>query len=449
MKNKVFLVAGLGFGDEGKGSITDYLVRRHNIGLVVRYNGGPQAAHNVVNNEGFHHCFAQFGSGTLNNGVRTFLSHFMLVDPIALTIENNVLRSKGVIDSLERLIIDERCLVVTPIHKLINQMLEISRGKEKYGSCGMGVGETFTDSKKLNSLALTIRDLRSKSLIRLKLNFLQSVKIDQAEQLIDENPKSTKLIQYLDKLKSKDFIDSLIELYFNFVYQKGLTISEKSFLTNEVVKKESIVFEGAQGLLLDPLIGFQPYVTKTRTTFVNAETLLDLAGYSEKLIRIGVLRAYGTRHGRGPFVTEDQSLSSLIPDSHNSYNKWQNLFRVGWFDAVLARYSLEALGRVDQLVITNLDRLKKVIVVKICSGYDYQDKWKYLPVGEKFSYQRIKILNNCIPIYKEIPKWQVNRKRENNLLPSMRGYLNFIEEELNIPINIVSVGPKPNDKIEI
>jgi adenylosuccinate synthase len=141
--NAIF-VAGLGFGDEGKGSIVDALTRKHQADLVVRFSGGAQAAHHVVTDDGREHCFAQFGSGTLA-GASTHLSRFMLIDPLALVKEAEHLKQIGVVDPFERLTIDPRAPIITPYHRAMNRLRELSRGRQRHGSCGVGIGELASD----------------------------------------------------------------------------------------------------------------------------------------------------------------------------------------------------------------------------------------------------------------------------------------------------------------
>ncbi|HEX5243517.1 MAG TPA: adenylosuccinate synthetase, partial [Tepidisphaeraceae bacterium] len=135
MKRDALLVVDLGFGDSGKGTMVDYLVRRHEADLVVRFNGGPQAGHNVVLPDGRHHTFAQFGSGSFAPGVRTLLSRFMLIEPYAMLNEASHLQSLGDSDILSRTLIDERCLVITPPQQIANRIRERARGKEAHGTC--------------------------------------------------------------------------------------------------------------------------------------------------------------------------------------------------------------------------------------------------------------------------------------------------------------------------
>jgi len=146
-KAKMFIVIGLGLGDEGKGTIIDYLTRKHRIPLVIK-TGGPQQAHNVVEPNGRWHCFSQFGSGTLVAGTETFLSKEMIVEPGNLLREFYALREKGEQDALVRITIDADASIVTPLERMVSQMREISRGGNRFGSCGMGVGETVFDREK-------------------------------------------------------------------------------------------------------------------------------------------------------------------------------------------------------------------------------------------------------------------------------------------------------------
>jgi adenylosuccinate synthase len=169
------ILVDLTFGDAGKGSLVDYLVRRDNAHTVIRFNGGAQAAHNVVLPDGRHHTFSQFGSGTFVPGVRTHLSRFMLFDPLALAAEERHLRSVGVTDAFDRLTLDRRALVVTPFQRAANRLREVARGDARHGSCGMGIGETMSDVLDDN-LALRGADLLNPSRLRRTLRQVQEAK---------------------------------------------------------------------------------------------------------------------------------------------------------------------------------------------------------------------------------------------------------------------------------
>ena len=413
--SNAFIVIGLGYGDEGKGSVVDYLARQHKVDLIVRFNGGPQAAHHVVSPEGVTHCFSQFGSGTLVSGVETFLSRFMLVDPLAITVENDVLCGKGVTDALKRLTIDKNCPVVTPFHRIINRMLETSRGEARHGSCGKGVGQAVSDLKRLGERALFVGDLFDRAKTKQKLDFLWRIKTDLAEQIVKEHPDNERSLGYLEEIKRTDYVDILAEAYDNFIREGGVRIVDESRLAGLLARDGNVVFEGAQGVLLDPDKGLKPYVTKTNTTFQNAEKLM--AGSSKKIIRIGVLRAYMIRHGAGPFVTEDKWLAQIIPDCHNGENEWQGKFRIGWFDLVATRRAIEIAGYVDGLAMTNIDRLYNLDRTPVCTAYRTSAE-------------------TCEPIY----------SRE---IKGIGNYVRFLERELENPISIISFGPSAKEKIKI
>lgn len=474
MNNKAFIVAGMGFGDEGKGTIVDYLARKYNSSVVVRYNGASQAAHHVVIPDGTMHCFSQFGAGTFVKGAKTFLSKFMLIDPLAIIKENDVLQSKGIKDGLERMTIDERCIVITPFHKIINRMLEITRGNNRHGSCGMGVGQAVSDEKQLGDKVLYAQDLLSASVMNEKLKFLQYIKIDIAEQIQEENPDNRQLSIYLQQIKRPDYIALLIDEYIEFSTESDVKIG----LADNFIYNGNIIFEGAQGALLDVDYGFWPHITMTCTTFENAEKLISSSDYFGTVSKIGVIRAYGTRHGAGPFVTEDKELTGSIPDAHNGANEWQGRLRVGWLDLLAVRYAIEISGRLDSIALTNLDRLSGFKKIKVCVSYEHRgtktdllDKYfeweltsdkkikitrlKKVFENESEKGQFAKLLFNCFPLeFKEFQGWKTdlsNIARFEDLPKQARAYINFFQskEGLDIPISIISIGPAWTDKIEL
>lgn len=436
---EIFFVIGLGYGDEGKGSVVDFLTELSGSKFVVRYNGGPQAAHHVVRN-GHTHCFSQFGSGTLANDSITYLSKHMLVDPLALAVEEEALRQIGTTDGFERLFIDGECLVITPMQKIVGQMRELSA---RYGSCGMGVGETVRDRQYLDGSSLTAADLQDSKSLQAKLDFLWRYKLDHAEQIADENPHHKEIQSGYERMKDTSLVKRLLDLYHGF--------GKKVNITSGFDLSGNVIFEGAQGVLLDVDYGFVPHVTKTKTTLDNA---YDLIGDSQRVKRIGVLRAYGTRHGAGPFVSEDRQLTQEIPDIHNGMHKWQGKFRIGWLDVLASRYALEAIGGVDGIALTNLDRLLDINPVKVCTAYEYtgnEDIDKFFDYeivnGRKIIHgikirdvpdegkqrELTRLIFDCKPIYTEFSG------AEND-------YLAFIESKLDTPIMIISKGPESKDK---
>lgn len=451
----IFIIAGMTYGDEGKGTISEYLTWLYNAKYVVRYNGGPQAAHHVINKQNVLHCFAQFGSGTFA-GAKTYLSDKMLIDPIRMVNEAITLEKKGIKDPLSLILIDPECLIVTPFHAIVNQMLEISRGEARHGSCGIGIGQTVEHERQCLDMAPRARDMFDKKILRRKLDFLWRAKIDIAEQIIDEHPDLSELGKRLKQLNRKGYVERLVSFYYNFAIESGAQIKRNE--RNVLNGSGNIIFEGAQGILLHEKRGFYPYVTYSDTTFQNADEMIRRSGCLKKIIKIGVIRAFCTRHGEGPFPTEDRWLGQQIMDMHNATNEWQGVFRIGWFDLITARYALETIGKIDHIALTNFDRLDNFEKIKVCHAYKYVgssidslDQFFEHEVKEngdiiikkikfpsetsiKHQTRLAKLLKLCEPIYKKVEK---------------NKYIEYIEKELKVKISIISVGPKAADKIEV
>ncbi|MEV0004301.1 adenylosuccinate synthetase [Micromonospora sp. NPDC050980] len=326
------MVVDLGYGDAGKGTVVDALCATRPVHTVVRFNGGAQAAHNVVLRDGRQHTFAQFGAGTFRPGVRTHLARHVVVDPLALAAEADHLAAVGVPDALDRLTVDSEALLATPYHRAANRAREIARGADRHGSCGLGVGEAVAYGLTHPDAAPRVADCRRPSVLRRRLAALRD-----------------RLTAELGPLDAPP-VDDCLPVYAAFADR--VAIVDRSWLAG-ALRAGTCVFEGAQGVLLDEWHGFHPYTTWSTTTFANAETLLAEAGMAGTAQRLGVLRVTTTRHGPGPLVTEDPALP--FTDPHNPTNEWQGRFRFGHFDAVAHRYALEVAGGVDGLALTHLD----------------------------------------------------------------------------------------------
>ena len=461
MNERAFLVAGLGLGDEGKGSIVDWLVRDHGADTVIRYNGGAQAAHHVVTDDGREHCFAQFGAGTLVPGVRTFLSRFVIVDLLALAAEEQALRTIGVQDAYSRLTLDPRCVLVTPFHRMLNHMRELARGGARHGSCGMGIGEARLDAENPGLPTVIVADALEREHLRSRLRLLWLTKLDQAEQLVDshsggvrdQSGSMRRMADILADLRRPDRLDSLTDAYHDIVTRRGI------YLSDVVPPSQISVFEGAQGVLLDRSLGFWPHVTPSRTTLEHAETLLAERPSVGQVTRVGVLRAYATRHGAGPLVTEDRTLSANRPDQHNGDHAWQGHFRLGWFDAVAARHALRTTAPIDRLVMTNLDRLTGLPRVRICTAYRGPDgaltgdiptvsrpeagDARRPPVPDA----RTRWLLACRPHYRDLPGWQTSPPAGTE----WRDAIAALEAASGCgrPIDAISMGPTARDKLRL
>jgi adenylosuccinate synthase len=393
---RAFICVDLGLGDSGKGSCVDFLVGRESASLVVRFGGGPNCSHSVIRN-GIHHASSQFGSGVLA-GAHTHLSRFVLIDPLALRNEATVLHSKGIADPFESFSIDPRAVIITPWHMVANQSREAGRaGKARHGTVGVGLGEARYD------------ELHGRPTLRaadLKGNWR-----DVRDILFKIGQRPSLNGMPMDCINTFDVRSDWIAQ--DFVKAFGTV---RLCETPEVLAEhETVIFEPHQGLLLDERHGFAPYHTWTNCTFENAERLVAEAAPRVYPTRIGVIRTYFTRHGVGPFPTEDNTLNA--PEPHNATHPWMGPFRVGHFDAVLAQYALRCAGPIDYLAITHADTAPSNL---IATSYETPLDLSGDSAVDLFSAQ---------PRYEEFA----------HIVPA-------IAEQLGVPLGIVSHGPTAVDK---
>ena len=418
----IYIVAGLLFGDEGKGTTVDFLVREKKAKLVARFNGGSQAMHHVVFPDGSWHCFAQFGAGSFVPGCKTLISKYMLISPHTLIREAKCLIDAGQQDIIDRLHIDLDCVIITPFHQLLNRVTETLRGKKSHGTTGMGVGAAAEDAfkqfpkvypygelfvekdadKKLYT-CLQIRDLLDEKVLKDKLKNILNEKLTTIRGMINDYKEGKFEMfhpEYLEVLSDKPEIDmsmatrareimmeylnehtvdSMYEFYSSFAENYSKTFVVGSAILRECLEEgDNVVLEGAQGALLDKIHGIFPHITRTVCTDSNAMALIKDAGVKAKIVKIGVLRVYSSRHGNGPFISHDTTWSQFITEDHNRSSGWQGDFRVGPFDFVGAAYSIQ-LFQPDFLSITCLDKLaeastadKKISEFHVCASYKIQ-----------------------------------------------------------------------------
>ena len=366
---RAYIVVDLGFGDSGKGLLTDFLVRHLKADVVVRYNGGAQAGHNVVAPDGRHHTFSQFGSGTFIPGVKTYLSRHVVIHPGALLVEGDILEGVGVQDAFSRLRLSDQALVITPFHQAANRIREIARGTDRHGSCGVGVGEAVEDALLHPETSVLAGDLNSPTVLRRKLQAIREQKREQVIVLCKDLSLGFLLARECKIFEGEDVIETWISSVAR-IGELGLLIPD-SELGRCLRETENVVFEGAQGVLLDADAGFHPFTTWSRCTAANAFDLIEEMAPDSRIFQFGVMRSYAVRHGPGPLPTETDVLTSVVSE-HNKHNEWQGTVRYGWFDAVLARYALEVAGAVDSLVLTHLDVLSHLKTWKYCVGYKGQ-----------------------------------------------------------------------------
>jgi adenylosuccinate synthase len=430
---RAYIVTDLGFGDAGKGATVDYLTRCYGAHLVVRHNGGAQARHAVTLDDGQTHTFSQFGSGTLA-GAATHLSRFMMLDPMGMRPEYEHLLSMGVFPQVT---IDEDAPILTPWHRALNRMRELARGDARHGSCGLGIGELMQDIL-ADKPVLRAGDLRDRLTLDGKIGEIMSMK---AIEVLREIP--AEFIKDHDGSSDPNFWihfrDECLWMARQFAIVGG------GFLHHMLERDGTVIFEGAQGVLLDQDWGFHPYTTWSSTTSKNAETLLREAAYDGKVTRLGLLRAYATRHGPGPFPTESEDMTRRFQDSNNPANPWQGAMRFGHFDCVAARYAIKATGGVDGLVISCLDELDSADDFRICTEYRSAIGTREVEIPLKSPGNLLAqssaadFVAGCKPVLQEVEadhshEWYRTR------------HLNRISSELGVPVAIISTGPAAKDR---
>jgi len=357
-------LTGLGFGDCGKGLFTDALCRRWPVHTVVRFNGGAQAGHNVVLPDGRHHTFSQFGSGSFVRDVATLLASEVVVHPTALQVEEAVLRRRSVADTWSRLIIDERCRVTTPYHQAAGRLREWHRGTEGHGSCGVGVGETVRHSLQRPDQVLRYGDLLRPALALEKLAAIREALASEFDLAAPGRSEAwaTEVRVLQEERIATRWLAQARDVALRVPPAAPSAIAERLHAAG------TVLFEGAQGMLLDEWRGFHPYTTWSSVGPTAAQAVLADIGITEPMQRLGILRTYLTRHGAGPLPTQDAALDEL-PEPHNASDGWQGAFRRGHPDAVLLRYAIDATGPLDGLLLSHLDALQRTVALQWCSSY--------------------------------------------------------------------------------
>lgn len=407
-------VIGTQWGDEGKGKIVDFLSK--DVDYVVRFQGGSNAGHTIkIGNQTFK--FHLLPSGVIRGKIGV-IANGVVVDPEVLIGEIRNLKEKGI---EPKLMISDRANVVMPYHKLLDGAEETYLGKKKIGTTRRGIGPCYSD--KVARRGIRVGDLLDRSVLREKLEMIVPIKKN--------------LLKIYGMEESRIDVEDLIDRYSDYGNKIRAFVKDTTLELNRAIKEgKEILLEGAQGVMLDVDFGTYPFTTSSNTISGGACTG---SGISPKLINeiIGVVKAYTTRVGSGPLPTElKDEIGKHLQEKGGEFGTTTGRSRrCGWLDLVVVKYACMICG-IDKIAITKLDVLDGLKKVKICVGYDYNGE-----TIENFP-SDIRVLENIKPIYEEFDGWEStkNVKSFEELPKSAKDYIRFIEDFLDVPVEMISVG---------
>ena len=422
-----FIVLGAQWGDEGKGKMTDYLAEEANV--VVRYQGGNNAGHTVEVGEKQYKLHL-IPSGILHDEKLNVIGNGVVVDPKAFFTEIDYLKEEGVKVTPEKLIVSDRAHVIMPYHKVLDKLKEKARGKNDIGTTGKGIGPCYTD--KFERCGIRVCDLIDKEVFKEKLKDNIEMKNKYIVNVLGGEPLS---------------FEEIYEEYSNYGEELKPFVKDTSVrVYNEIKEDKTVLFEGAQGMLLDIDYGTYPYVTSSNTT---AGGVANGVGIGPNMITnaVGIAKAYTTRVGKGPFPTElEDETGEWIREKGHEYGVTTGRSRrCGWLDIVILKTSVRVSG-LTSLAVTKIDTLAGLEKVKMCVGYKFNDEIiDYFPAS-------LEDLAKCEPIYEEFDGWDesvANARSYEELHPNARKYLERIEELTDNRISIVSVGPRRDQTMRV
>ncbi|QDH81392.1 adenylosuccinate synthase [Echinicola soli] len=414
---KMDVLLGLQWGDEGKGKVVDFLAPKYN--MVARFQGGPNAGH-TLEFDGIKHVLHQIPSGIFRENLKNIIGNGVVLDPVVLKKEIEGLK-KFNIAYQQNLFISKKATIIIPTHKLLDAAYEKSKGDKKIGSTLKGIGPTYQD--KIGRVALRVGDILSPD-FREKYGALVE--------------KHKAVLAFYDFDISE--LSKLEESFFEAVdFFKTLNLINSEYDVNEAIAAgDKVLAEGAQGSLLDIDFGSYPFVTSSSTMTAGACTGLGVAPYCIGEV-FGIFKAYCTRVGSGPFPTElfDQDGERMRKEGNEFGSTTGRPRRCGWIDLPALRYSIMING-VTQLYMMKADVLNIFEIIKVCTHYKLADGTviDQLP----FEINDVKLE----PVYKECKGWNKDLSDVSSydeFPEELKGYVSFLEESLNVPIKMVSVGP--------
>tara|TARA_B100001250_G_scaffold87804_1_gene72620 strand:- start:8923 stop:10182 length:1260 start_codon:yes stop_codon:yes gene_type:complete len=410
---KADVLLGLQWGDEGKGKIVDVLTSKYDI--IARFQGGPNAGH-TLEFDGIKHVLHTIPSGIFHKGIINLIGNGVVIDPVIFQTE--IIKINNLDIEMAELLISKKAHLILPTHKLIDAASEKAKGKQKIGSTLKGIGPTYMDKTGRNGLR--IGDISTEKFKekyeKLKRKHIQILNFYDFEYQLDELEK-----EWFDSLKTlKEFKHIESEHYIHEAIRNG----------------KKILAEGAQGALLDIDFGSYPFVTSSNTITAGACTGLGIA--PNKIGKVfGIFKAYCTRVGSGPFPSElyDEIGDRLAKVGNEFGSTTGRPRRCGWIDIPALKYAINING-VTELMMMKADVLSGIDTVMACTHYELN--------GEKIDYLPFEDNENLTPIYKKLKGWKRNLMDLQNLSEApqeVHDYITWLEDILNTPISIVSVGP--------
>ncbi len=417
------VIVGAQWGDEGKGKIIDYLAGRANV--VVRAQGGNNAGHTVIV-EDKKYAFHLLPSGVLYSDKLNIIGNGVVFDPEGFLKEIKVLEDQGIDTSSVK--IDERVHVIFPYHKRLDALQEDARGEDQIGTTKKGIGPCYMD--KIERSGIRLGEMLDKEEFKSRLY-----------------PQVERKNQIIEKIYGGEGFnpDEIYDAYCKYADILRKYVTDTTVLVYEALKdNKKVLFEGAQGTLLDIDLGTYPYVTSSHPT---SGGFCIGSGVGPNMLDeiIGIVKAYTTRVGRGPFPTEeDNETGDLIRKKGNEFGTTTGRpRRCGWFDGVMVRYTSRING-LTSISLMLLDVLSGFDKIKMCIGYEYNGE-----ILQNFP-SSLKVLSQCKPIYKELDGWHediTQAKSFEELPENTKRYIEAIEEYTGLPVSIVSVGPKRSQTI--
>lgn len=415
-----FIVLGAQWGDEGKGKMTDYLAETADV--VVRYQGGNNAGHTVEVGDKQYKLHL-IPSGVLYEDKLNVIGNGLVVDPKALFDEIDYLKGLGVDITPERLIVSDRAHVIMPYHKVLDALKEEARGKNDIGTTKKGIGPCYTD--KVERCGIRVCDLMHINVFEEKLRENIQMKNDYITKVLGGEPLN---------------FDEIFNDYVKYAERLRPYVKDTSVRVYDEIKAgKKVLFEGAQGMLLDIDYGTYPYVTSSNTT---AGGVSSGVGIGPNMITnaIGIAKAYTTRVGKGPFPTEllDEMGDWIREKGHEFGVTTGRARRCGWLDLVILKTTARVSG-LTSFAVTKIDTLAGLDKIKVCVGYEFNGTViDYFPAS-------LEDLAECKPVYEEFDGWGEevqNARRYEELPENAKKYLKRIEEFTGTKISIVSVGPR-------